>query len=72
MPFTDSKGLTWTRSADRREIVSSAGDKVFGNPESTDEHLVATHYLAQEPIKTDADRIAELESKLAALLSKLS
>jgi hypothetical protein len=38
----------------------------------TDEYLVSVAYQSAEPIKTDADRIAELEAQLAALLAKLS
>jgi hypothetical protein len=38
----------------------------------TDEYLVSVAYQAAEPVKTDAERIAELEAQLAALLAKLS
>jgi hypothetical protein len=38
----------------------------------TDEYLVSVAYMTAEPVKTDADRIAELEAQVQALLSKLS
>jgi hypothetical protein len=47
------------------------GRKVQGNAEMTDEYLVSGAYIVPEPTKTDAERIAELESQLAALLSRL-
>ena len=71
MPYIDNKGLTWTRSEDRLSITCEDGRKVFGNEEMTDEHLVSVAYFVPAPIKTDADRIAELEAQLAALLSRL-
>jgi hypothetical protein len=38
----------------------------------SDEYLVSVAYQSAEPIKTDAERIAELEAQVQALLSKLS
>jgi hypothetical protein len=38
----------------------------------TDEYLVSVAYLEPAPIKSDAERIAELEAQLAALLARLS
>jgi hypothetical protein len=71
--FTDHNGLVWTRSDDRRIITCSDGRSVMGNAEMTDEYLVSVAYLPPpEPPKTDAERIAELEAQLAALISKLS
>jgi hypothetical protein len=70
--FTDHNGLAWTRSDDRLSITCSDGRSVFGNEEMTDEYLVSVAYQADVPQKTDADRIAELEAKLAALLAKLA
>lgn len=69
MPYIDQNGLTWTRADDGQSITCEDGRKVLGNPEMTDEYLVSVAYLP--PPKTDADRIAELEAKLAALLSRL-
>ena len=71
--FTDHNGLVWTRSDDRLSIKCSDGRMVMGNPEMSDEYLVSVAYLPPpEPVKSDAERIAELEAQLAALLAKLS
>ncbi len=69
MPYIDQNGLTWTRADDGLSITCEDGRKVLGNPEMTDEYLVSVAYLP--PPKTDAERIAELEAQLAALLSRL-
>jgi len=69
MPYIDQNGLTWTRADDGLSITCENGRKVLGNPEMTDEYLVSVAYLP--PPKTDAERIAELEAQLAALLSRL-
>jgi hypothetical protein len=71
--FTDHNGLVWTRSDDRLRITCEDGRTVMGNEQMTDEYLVSVAYLPPpEPVKTDAERIAELEAQLAALISKLS
>jgi len=71
--FTDHNGLVWTRSEDRLSIKCEDGRTVLGNPEMSDEYLVSVAYLPPpEPVKSDAERIAELEAQLAALISKLS
>lgn len=71
--FTDHNGLVWTRSDDRLSIKCEDGRTVLGNAEMTDEYLVSVAYLPpSEPVKTDAERIAELEAQVQALLSKLS
>jgi hypothetical protein len=71
--FTDYNGLVWTRSEDRLSIKCEDGRSVIGNADMSDEYLVSVAYLpTPEPIKTDAERIAELEAQLAALLAKLS
>jgi len=71
--YTDHNGLVWTRSDDRLSIKREDGLIVYGNPEMTDEYLVSVAYLPPpEPVKSDAERIAELEAQLAALISKLS
>lgn len=72
MSFTDHNGLTWTRSDDRLSITCQDGRTVLGNAEMTDEYLVSVAYQVAEPVKSDAERIAELEAQLAALLAKLS
>jgi hypothetical protein len=72
MPYTDQNGLAWTRSEDLTSITCEDGRQVLGNAEMTDEYLVSVAYQSETPQKTDAERIAELESQLAALLAKLS
>lgn len=72
MPYTDQNNLVWTRSEDLTSITCEDGRKVLGNAEMTDEYLVSVAYQAETPAKTDAERIAELEAQLAALLAKLS
>ena len=70
--FTDHNGLVWTRSDDLLSITCQDGRQVLGNAEMTDEYLVSVAYQSQAPQKSDAERIAELEAQLAALLAKLS
>ena len=72
MSYTDHTGLIWTRADDRLSITCEDGRQVIGNPDMTDEYLVSVAYQSAEPVKTDAERIAELEAQLAALLAKLS
>ena len=72
MPYIDQNGKTWTRANDGLSITCEDGRKVLGNPEMTDEYLVSVVYQTDVPVKTDAERIAELEAQVAALLSKLS
>ena len=71
MPYIDQNGLTWTRADDGQSITCEDGRKVVGNPEMSDEYLVSVAYQAEVPVKSDAERIAELEAQLAALLSRL-
>ncbi len=69
----DPQGKNWTRSKDGIELVCEDGRKVLGNAEMSDEYLLSVALsLETTPEKTDAERIAELEAKLAELLSKLS
>ena len=70
--FTDHNGLIWTRSEDRLSITCEDGRSVLGNAEMTDEYLVSVAYQTDTPQKSDAERIAELEAQLSALLDKLS
>ena len=72
MPYTDQNNLVWTRSEDRLSITCEDGRSVLGNAEMTDEYLVSVAYKSETPQKSDAERIAELEAQLAALLAKLS
>lgn len=70
--YTDTNGLVWTRSDDRLSITCQDGRQVLGNAEMTDEYLVSVAYQTETPVKTDAERIAELEAQLAALMAKLN
>lgn len=72
MAYIDKNGKTWTRADDGLSITCEDGRKVFGNPEMTDEYLVSVAYMAEAPVKSDAERIAELEAQVAALLARLS
>ena len=73
MPYIDHNGLAWTRSDDRTRITCEDGRSVMGNEQMTDEYLVSVAYLPPPaPEKSDAERIAELEAQLAALIAKLS
>jgi hypothetical protein len=71
MPYIDQNNLTWTRSEDLLSITCEDGRVVIGNEEMTDEYLVSVAYQADVPVKTDADRIAELEAKLLELTARL-
>jgi hypothetical protein len=73
--ITDSKNITWTPSEDRSLWTASNGSTLQVNPASNDEQVLSSieqTYVPAPVEKTDADRIAELEAKLAELLSKLS
>jgi len=72
MIYTDKNGKTWTRSEDRLTIICDDGRIVYGNAEMSDEYLVSVAYQSEVNEKSDAERIAELEAKLAALIAKLS
>jgi hypothetical protein len=71
MPYIDQHGKIWTRAEDGLTITCEDGRKVLGNPEMSDEYLVSMAYYEPALVKTDAERIAELEAQLAALLSRL-
>jgi hypothetical protein len=71
MPYIDQNGLTWTRSEDRLSITCEDGRMAYANEAMTDEAMVQVIYSFEVPVKTDAERIAELEAQLAALLSRL-
>ena len=73
--ITDSKNITWTPSEDRSLWTSSEGGRVIINPSCTDEQVLSCIeqlYVPQPVEKTDADRIAELEAQVKALLSRLA
>jgi hypothetical protein len=71
----DSKGFQWSRSEDRIYLICEDGRSIQGCEEMTDEYLLSVaemSYLESLPIKNEADRIAELEAQVKALLAKLS
>lgn len=73
--ITDSKNIVWTPSEDRSLWTASNGNTLLVNPASNDEQVLASIEQLYVPVpveKTDAERIAELEAQLAALISKLS
>jgi hypothetical protein len=73
--ITDSKNIVWTPSEDRSLWTASNGSTLLVNPASNDEQVLAGIEQLYVPVpveKTDAERIAELEAQLAALISKLS
>ena len=73
--ITDSKNIVWTPSEDRSLWTASNGSTLLVNPASNDEQVLASIEQTYVPVpveKTDAERIAELEAQLAALISKLS
>lgn len=73
MPYIDHLGKTWTRSDDGLRITCEDGRSVMGNPEMTDEHLVKFAYMEPPGAgKSDAERIAELEAQLAAIIASLN
>lgn len=73
--ITDSKNLTWTPSEDRSIWTASDGSRLQVNSFANDEQVLASieqTYVPAPVEKTDADRIAELEAQVKALLAKLS
>lgn len=74
--ISDPTNNTWTRTEDGRFIVSSDGKTIQIFTDATDEQLSETVAAFRvewaKPEKTDADRIAELEAQVKALLAKLS
>lgn len=74
--ITDSKNKVWTCDATRSAWSTVEGDKLTTNPGCTDEQVLALIeglYASQSSTpKSDAERIAELEAQVAALIAKLS
>ena len=73
--ITDSHNIIWTPSEDRSLWTSSEGSRLMVNPASNDEQVLASieqMYIPAPVIKTDEERIAELEAQVKALLAKLS
>lgn len=73
--ITDSKNITWTPNEDRSMWTSSEGNRLQVNPACNDEQVLASIEQCKiiSPIEhSDAERIAELEAQVKALLAKLS
>jgi hypothetical protein len=72
--ITDSKNITWTANEDRSLWTSSEGNRLEVNLSATDEQVLSCieSMRADVPQNSDADRIAELEAQVKALLAKLS
>lgn len=71
----DSRNITWTPSEDRSLWTSPEGNRIVINPASNDEQVLASIEQTYVPAlveKIEAERIAELEAQVAALLAKLS
>jgi hypothetical protein len=68
--YIDQNNLKWTRSEDLLSITCEDGRKVLGNEQMTDEYLVSVAYQTEMPIKSDAERIAELEALVQSLINK--
>lgn len=74
MELIDSKtGMVWTRSEDRTTWTNDQGQTIIGHPDMVFEQLLVAYEQTVNPttFKSDAERIAELEAQLAALLSRL-
>ena len=66
-------GMVWTRSEDLTTWTNDQGLTIIGHPDMVFEQLLVAYQsmINPTPAKTDAERIAELEAQLAALLSRL-
>ena len=70
--LTDKHGNTWTPNAERTMFSGSNGINIIVNPEWTDAAILDYLNADATPVKSDAERIAELEAQLATLLARLS
>lgn len=72
MAYTDQQGKTWERiESDPVCWKRADGLCVYSTPEHTFENVCEMFYNPAPLPKSDAERIAELEAQLAALLSRL-
>jgi len=67
----DKHGKNGTPNADRTMYTCDDGMNLVVNPEWAEQAIVDMPNFDYVPPKTDAERIAELEAQLAALLSRL-
>ena len=75
MEYLDEKtGLVWTRSEDGTTWTSNTGKTIIGPHDMGFDQLqvIAAGMATLSEPKSDAERIAELEAQLAALLARLS
>lgn len=70
--LTDKHGNIWTPNAERTMYTSSHGFSIIVNPQWPEEGILEALNTDATPPKSDAERIAELEAQLAALLARLS
>lgn len=71
----DSNNITWKPNEDRSTWTASNGGTLIINPSANDEQVlscVEQLYVRVPVEKTDAERIAELEAQVKALLSRLA
>ena len=69
--ITDPAGNTWKRTADRTKLVClEDGREVIGIPEMTTDYLLSVAMMPAP--KTEAERIAELETQVQFLLTKIN
>jgi hypothetical protein len=74
MKYIDpNTSMVWTRSEDLTSWTNDQGQTIIGHPDMVFEQLLVVYeqIINPAPVKSDAERIAELESQLAALLSRL-
>lgn len=72
MAYIDKQGIEWQRiDGDPVCWKRADGLLVYSAPENTFEYICEITYKPQAQVKSDAERIAELEAQLAALLSRL-
>jgi hypothetical protein len=74
MTYTDTQGNTWETNEGRDKVTASNGGVIFIDPTASDEGIIAfiESQLHPTPIKTEADRIAELEAQVQFLLTKIT
>lgn len=74
MIYTDTKGNIWQLNEARNRLTCNNGGLIFIDPSASDESIpgLIEALLNPQPIKSDAERIAELEAQVQILLTKLT
>ena len=73
MNYTDEQGNAWVRiEAEPICWKRADGWTVYTSPDTTFATVCQLTYNPLPPAKSDAERIAELETQLAALLASIS